>query len=88
MNTQPCGKCVFYDPIMKNTGRGRQIASNSAWCAKRSVYPHTEKDGQVFPDGVRRAESTQHAALPVIVHPNQVVSSCPHFQATNNGKMR
>lgn len=88
MNNQPCGKCVFYDPIMKNIGRGRQAPSNSAWCAKRSIYPFLEKEGQTFPDGVKRAETLQSPAVPVIVHPNQIVSACPNFQAAQNGKLR
>lgn len=88
MNTQPCGKCAFYDPIMKNIGRGRQAPSNSAWCAKKSVYPFMEKDGQSFPDGARRAESISAPAVPVIVHPTQVIASCPFFQGVPSGKVR
>lgn len=88
MNNQPCGKCSHFDPIMKNIGRGRQAPSNSAWCGKRSLYPYKENEGQVFPDDAKRVDSLHDAAKPVIVHPTQVVPTCPYFQAATNGKVR
>lgn len=47
-----------------------------------------EKDGQSFPDGARRAESISAPAVPVIVHPTQVIASCPFFQGVPSGKVR
>ena len=71
--TLPCGKCAHYDPLLgpneKDTGMG--------WCAKRSVYPHKEGPGQVFPADVKRV-SFGELAQPFITHKGDVVATCEH----------
>lgn len=72
-NTLPCGKCAHYDPLLgsneKDTGMG--------WCAKRSVYPHKEGPGQVFPPGVARVAFGE-LARPFITKKGDVVAPCEH----------
>lgn len=72
-NTNPCGTCRHYDPIlhgMKATARG--------WCAKKSLYPAKDSPGQVTPKGAARVDSGE-SAKPYLVKRDAVESQCPHF---------
>lgn len=78
-NTVPCGQCVHYDPLLgsneKDTGMG--------WCAKRSLYPHKEGPGQVFPPDVQRV-AFGALARPFITKKKSVISPCEHARATTD----
>lgn len=79
-NTIPCGKCKFYDVII----RGAEKETRHGWCTKRSKYPFMEGPGQIFPDGVERVAADQ-LAQPFIVRGKQVFTGCPYAeQATFN----
>jgi hypothetical protein len=77
-NDVPCGKCQNYDPILgpgeKETKRG--------WCTMRSVYPHSEGPGQVFPAGVDRVNAGE-LAQPFIVKKNYTHPTCEMVRRTN-----
>lgn len=72
VNDKPCKDCVNYDPIntVKNGKRG--------WCAKKSVYPHKEGPGQVFPRGVARVAAGE-LAKPFIVKGAGIQENCELF---------
>lgn len=72
-NTIPCGKCKFYDAIL----RGAEKETKRGWCMKRSKYPFREGPGQVFPEGVERVAAGQ-LAEPFIVRGKQVLPGCPY----------
>jgi hypothetical protein len=72
-NTILCGKCKFYDTII----RGAEKETKRGWCMKRSKYPFREGPGQVFPEGVERVDVGQ-LAVPFIVRGKQVFPGCPY----------
>ena len=78
-NNLRCGQCVHYDPLLgpneKDTGM--------AWCAKRSVYPHQEGPGQIFPLGVTRVAFGE-LARPFITKKDSVISPCEYARQTND----
>lgn len=74
-NTVKCQDCVHYDPQSKFTPKGPKEAWYG-WCAKKSVYPHKAPDGQVIPDGVRRASEDDPIAKPFIVQGSKVQVDC------------
>lgn len=73
MNVIPCGQCKFYDQIVSTHGK----KTKRGWCAQRSMYPAHEGPGQVFPDGVRRAEEGE-LAQPFVVKGTKVLPGCPY----------
>lgn len=75
MNTYACKKCVHYDRIGDEEKKSRH-----GWCAKKSLYPHKEQPGQVFPLNVRRVKAGS-LAKPVIVAGNEVQVHCTDFTA-------
>ena len=80
-NTIPCGKCKFYDAII----RGAEKETKRGWCMKRSKYPFREGPGQTFPEGVARVETATQLAEPFIVRGKQTFPGCPYAgQATYN----
>jgi hypothetical protein len=78
-NTLLCGQCAHYDPLLgtgeKDTGMG--------WCAKRSVYPHKEGPGQVFPADVKRVNLGE-LARPFITKKDSVINPCEHARHTTD----
>jgi len=78
MNEQPCGKCNYYDVILRGTGKGLRPTSRG-WCAKKSIYPIKPGPGQVNPPGVKRVTKADEPAKPHIVAETQVVGNCTHF---------
>jgi hypothetical protein len=72
MNSLPCGKCKYYDPILSHEEKD----SGMAWCSMRSKYPHKEGPGQFFPAGVERVEEGV-LAKPFIVKKTEVKDGCP-----------
>lgn len=81
LNTNKCGGCQNYDPVMRGTNRGVR-ETDWAWCAKHSVYPHKEGPGQLFPVGIKRLSEADAAkpARPKIVRKDVIVCNCTHFQ--------
>lgn len=71
INNLPCGKCVNYDPRLgsnfKDTRRG--------YCIARSLYPHKEGPGQLFPPQAQRVGKGE-LAKPFLVKKDQVVEPC------------
>jgi hypothetical protein len=70
----PCKECVHFDQQHKNVNGVQQ----PAWyghCARLSVYPHQELEGQTFPPGARRAERGQLGKM-VIVEPDVRKPNC------------
>lgn len=72
MNTLKCENCRHYDPIKS----GRSKTAFHGWCSVKSVYPFKEGSGQLFPPGVRRADSPESPAKPEIVEGAKVVRTC------------
>lgn len=70
----PCKNCVFFDQQHKNVNGAPQ----PVWfghCAKLSVYPTNELEGQVFPIGVKRAARGELGKM-VIVEPDVRRENC------------
>jgi hypothetical protein len=78
-NENPCKTCDYFDPVI----RARKETS-WGWCAKKSVYPHKEGPGQVFPAGVKRVDNPQDLAKPKIVQRTQVVKECTFHKPRKN----
>lgn len=76
MNTNPCGKCKNFDPVLGP----RNKANAFGWCAARSVYPAKEGPGQVFPPNVKRVDDPAKPAKPLIVYEDKVEAGCAFFQ--------
>ena len=72
MNKLKCKDCRHYDVIRS----GKTKTPQHGWCAVRSIYPHKEAVGQVFPPGVKRRESPEMLAKPEIVRGDAVVARC------------
>lgn len=72
MNDKPCATCVHFDPIVVG---GNRKPGRHGWCAVQSTYPTYEQPGQVFPDGVKRAEPDA-LAKPHIVTAKGIVRMC------------
>ncbi len=75
VNEQPCVKCSNFDRIVFGDGTRK---ARHGWCAVKSIYPHKEQQGQVFPRNVVRAEEGALAS-PVIVQADEVVANCVRF---------
>ena len=71
----PCGECVYFDQQMKNNGLGVPVPKWFGFCAKASVYQAQEQDGQVFPEGVTRADESKGVRL-VVVQPTERRHGC------------
>lgn len=78
MNKRPCKDCVYCDTQMKFTPRGPQ-PDWYGWCSIKSIYPKNTPEGQVIPDGVKRADGDR--CKPVIVDREKVMTSCVSFLA-------
>lgn len=76
-NSVKCKDCQHYDVIRSGQTKNPQ----HGWCSVKSLYPFKEETGQVFPAGVRRVESAEMVAKPVIVEGNKVVSTCIQVKA-------
>lgn len=77
MNKLKCGDCANYDPQTKIEA-GKVITKSFGRCAKQTLYPTAERDGQVFPQGVERAEE---GTLPrpdqiKIVNAKSIITEC------------
>ena len=70
----PCGKCVFFDQQHKNV-KGVPQPVWFGHCAKLSVYPAQQLEGQLFPIGVKRAEEGSLGKM-VIARPEEVKRGC------------
>jgi len=70
----PCRDCVYFDQQHKLV-RGAPTPVWFGHCAKRSVYPHKELEGQVFPVGVKRSKHGELASMK-IVRPDEVQHGC------------
>lgn len=70
----PCRDCIHFDQQHKNVN-GAPVPVWFGHCARRSLYPAQELEGQVFPVGVRRAKHGELAKM-VIVEPDEVRASC------------
>jgi len=77
MNTKPCSSCFYFDRIIFGDGTRKP---RHGWCAIKSIYPHKEQEGQVFPAGVKRA-APGALASPVIVTIDEVVPHCPSYRS-------
>jgi len=77
MNTIPCGRCAYYDPLVGPRGKD----TKRGWCAKKSKYRAKEGPGQLFPPGVDRVAAGE-LAKPVIVKKLVVIGPCPFAKAT------
>jgi hypothetical protein len=75
--TNPCATCYHFDRIVFGDGTRKP---RHGWCAAKSIYPHAEQQGQVFPPGVKRAASGALAS-PVIVAADEAVPNCPYYRA-------
>lgn len=71
----PCGQCVYFDQQKKNNAKGIPVDKWFGFCAKASVYQEREQEGQVFPEGVTRANDERKVKL-VVVQPGETRSSC------------
>lgn len=84
MNNLKCGDCHYYD-VQFLIVKGERKNSTFGRCAKRSLYPAKERDGQVFPPDVERAAEDE--IIPpekiLIVDGKSVRSECVH--ATRRG---
>lgn len=74
-NSNPCGKCKWYDPLMGPRGKVNPFG----WCAKKSVYPMHEVGGRKFPDDVKRMDDPVKPAKPVVVYRDRVEAHCVLF---------
>jgi hypothetical protein len=87
LNDKPCDTCDHFDVVLRgNSGKkvkGKLVSGTRetdwGWCAKKSVYPHTEGPGQRFPLEVKRVDKPEDLAKPVIVRKGQVAEHCTHF---------
>jgi len=76
-NDIQCSACAYYDKIRGPNNKDIK----KGWCQKRSLYPHAEGPGQVFPPGVPRVAHGE-LAKPFIVRGGQVVDACPYVRPT------
>ena len=83
LNDKPCDTCQHYDLII----RGKK-PTKRAWCAKKSLYPHKEGPGQIFPAGVKRASKESNVALPVIVCKGEVRNNCTEYAVRPPGRTK
>jgi hypothetical protein len=74
-NSLPCKQCVHFDQKYKGSPDGIPRPAWYGWCAVRSVYPHQELEGQVFPSEVKRAAHGQ-VPKPFVVKADGVVGFC------------
>lgn len=81
MNNLPCGKCLYYDPIL---GPGEKHIKKG-WCIKKSKYPTHEGPGQVFPPSAVRVAEGQ-LAEPYIVKEKQVVEPCTYARPAGHNQ--
>lgn len=81
MNTMPCKNCRFYDPLIRNV-KGVPQPRTQGRCAAVTVYPAVARDGQVFPEGVARAEegTNPDPSQVKIVTGAEVQKACLHAQ--------
>lgn len=70
-----CKDCTFFDEQYKVV-RGKKIPLWYGWCAKKSVYPAKEEEGQVFHPEASKAESHTELAKPYIVVRDGVEQGC------------
>jgi len=77
-NKLKCGDCENFWPIMKGTRDGSFIPQTRGHCLARSVYPKDKPGEHVFPPGARIKELPNNVAKVVVVHRNQVETSCNH----------
>lgn len=77
MNTLKCMQCRFYDPIKS----AKRPNASHGWCAVKSIYPFKEGPGQQFPSGVRRVDSPEKPAKPMIVRGDEVVTPCTEVRS-------
>jgi len=75
INPHPCSKCRNYYAI--RVGSNKQAAHG--WCSVKSIYPHQEEPGQLFPDDVKRA-APEERAKPYIVRGNSIEARCDQFR--------
>lgn len=71
----PCGQCIYFDQQKKNNGKGIPVDKWFGFCTKTSVYQAQEQEGQVFPDGVTRADENHRVNL-VVVQPQEKKPFC------------
>lgn len=71
----PCKDCIYFDQQQKNGATGLPVNKWFGFCTKKSVYQAQELEGQVFPEGVTRADGARKVNL-VVVQPNGVESNC------------
>ena len=74
-NDKPCGACKHFDRIVFGDGTRKP---RHGWCAVKSIYPHKEQHGQIFPARVTRAAQGALAS-PHIVQADEVVINCNRF---------
>lgn len=72
-NQHSCGMCEHFDVVLNGTRK-----TSWGWCAKKSVYPHLEGPGQVFPAGVARVLPGE-LAKPHMVRAEEVVPLCETY---------
>lgn len=77
-NNKACDTCEYFDPVLKGK-HGKTVETIWGWCAKKSLYPTKEGQGQIFPPGVKRANEGE-MPKPVIIRKGQVVSNCTLYQ--------
>jgi hypothetical protein len=70
MNTQNCGTCEHYDPVIRGVKETKW-----GWCVKNSTYPNKEGPGQLFPTEAKRAASGAMPE-PYIVRKEQIMPNC------------
>ena len=70
-----CGECIYFDQKHKGDPSGVPKPLWFGWCAKLSVYPTVDQEGQTSPPDVRRAEAGK-PAQPVIVRSDQLIRRC------------
>jgi hypothetical protein len=74
MNKMTCGECAFFDPARRIV-QGQVQLKAFGHCAKKSLYPFKDQDGQVVPAGAARVAEGE-LARPVIVDRDKIVPEC------------
>lgn len=74
MNQTKCKDCAHFDPQHKYVN-GKKVALWYGICAKQSLYPDKERDGQIFPEDAQRVDHGE-LAKPTIVTSDGVQHRC------------
>lgn len=76
MNRIPCGQCEKYWAIQKGLRGGATTPLTRGHCLARSLYPKNKPGNPVYPPGAKVVELPNNVAKLVVVHENQIVTTC------------